>query len=335
MFGFGGSKSFDVNKDIPDCSGKTILVTGGMFFSKRIINPVLTVSEGNIGLGRATCEAIAPQSPKHIYLAARSASKANDTIEAIKRTNPKLSISFLQCDLGDLDSVVAAAKEVTSDSDRLDLLFCNAGVMALPPSLTKSGYEVQFGTNHVGHALLIKLLLPLLERTANEPGSDVRIIALSSLGHNQTPSAGINFDTLKTDQKEVMTWSRYGQSKLANILYVKELAKRYPSIKSVAVHPGFVATNLATTCTQESIIIRTAMTLVSCIPGVMKSPDEGAYNQLWAAFAPKDVVGSGEYYEPVGVGGKASKKANNPELASRLWTWTETELNGYTLAEKA
>lgn len=285
--------------------------------------------QGNIGLGKATCLAIAPHNPAHIYLSARSADKANAAIEEIKQASPNVSISFLECDLADLESVEKAARSFTSQSQRLDVLFCNAGIMALPPGLSKSGYETQFGTNHVGHALLIKLLLPTLERTAQTPGSDVRIIALSSLGHNMTPTGGIDFDTLKTDQKKINTWSRYGQSKLANILYAKALAKRYPAIKCVAVHPGFVATNLASTLVSGSVVYKAAMTAASYVPGLIKDANGGALNQLWAAFSPTEDVKTGEYYEPVGVAGKGSKNSQNEQLVEKLWEWTETELQKY------
>lgn len=199
--------------------------------------------------------------------------------------------------------------------------------MAPPPGLSSSGYETQFGTNHVGHAALIKLLLPILQKTAKEPGSDVRIVALSSLGHNFAPKGGINFSTLKTTQESDSPWVRYGQSKLANILYVKELAKRYPEIKSVAVHPGFVQTNLATALVEGNILYKVAMVGASLVPFVMKSPETGALNQLWAAFSTE--AKSGQYYEPVGVANRGSNYSNDEKLADQLWKWTEEELKDF------
>lgn len=116
--------------------------------------------------------------------------------------------------------------------------------MATPASTTAEGYEIQFGTNHLGHALLTKLLLPVLIKTAEEEGSDVRIINLTSGGEAFAPKGGIAFDELKSDMASHLTLRRYGQSKLANILFTKQLAKRYPMIKSVAIHPGAVNTEL-------------------------------------------------------------------------------------------
>lgn len=178
--------------------------------------------------------------PSEIYLAARTPSKAEAAIAEIKKQVPNAKITFLHLDLASLDSVKRAADTFTNSSDRLDILMNNAGIMACPPALTKDGYETQFGTNHMGHALFTKLLLPTLQRMAKEPGSDVRIINLSSIGHNLAPNGGIIFDKLKTDMKDYNAFPRYGQSKLANILFNRELAKRYPSIECVAIHPGGV-----------------------------------------------------------------------------------------------
>ena len=162
--------------------------------------------------------------------------KADELITRLATTHPDVPVTFIQCDLADLKSVQAAAQRFLGQADRLDVLYANAGVMALPPSQTKDGYETQFGTNHMGHALLIKLLLPLMLRTAEEPQSDVRIINVSSIAYKQAPKEGIAFDTLKTPQADLGSlipggkWARYGQSKLANMLYTRELAQRHPKI---------------------------------------------------------------------------------------------------------
>jgi len=201
----------------------------------------------------------------------------------------------------------------------------------MPPGLTKEGYELQFGTNLVGHALLTKLLLPTLLKTAEEPNSDVRIVSLSSAGHQWTPTGGIVFKDLKTMQDNVSTWARYGQSKLANILYATELARRYPNIKTVSIHPGSVNTNLSETVSQSSLVMRWVsnifMPLVRRL--ALVSPEQGAWNQLWAATAPKDEVITGEYYTPVAVRGGKSKNARSEKLAEELWEWTQMELEQY------
>ena len=134
-------------------------------------------------------------------LAARTQSKAEAAIAEIKQTVPNGKVSFLQLDLGSLAAVKKAADEFKARSDRLDILINNAGIMAVPWSMTEDGYEIQFGTCHMGHALFTELLLPTLLKTAEEPGSDVRIINLSSEAHNMAPKGGIIYE-----QAELEKW---------------------------------------------------------------------------------------------------------------------------------
>lgn len=205
---------------------------------------------------------------------------------------------------------------------------CNAGIMAVPAGLTKDGYEIQFGTNHLGHALLIKLLLPTMVRTAELPDSDVRVVMLTSQGFRMHPTGGIVFKDLRTVQDAGIfsTWRRYGQSKLANILYASEIARRYPKITAVSIHPGVVSTGLVGDLGFGGRLIVYISQL-----GRLKTPAEGAYNQLWAATGKKGEGGvvSGEYYEPVGVTGTHDKESKNQELAEELWEWTQKELEAY------
>lgn len=178
--------------------------------------------------------------------------KADAAIAEIKKVAPNADITYLELDLASLNSVVKAADISKGSSDRLDVLMNNAGIMATPPGLTKEGYEIQLGTNHVGHALLTKLLLPTMERTAEKPETDVRIVNLTSAGHQLAPKGGLVLKDDSTIMDHYSTWTRYGQSKLANILFTRQLAKRYPKIRSVAIHPGSVATNLSTPFTTEN-----------------------------------------------------------------------------------
>lgn len=198
---------------------------------------------GNNGLGLETCRQLAKHNP-YIYLAARTPSKAESAIADIKGTVPNANITFLQLDLASLESVKKAADTFNAKSDRLDVLINNAGVMALPASTTKDGYEIQFGTNHVGHFLLTKLLMPTLQRTA-EGKRDVRIVNLSSEGHRLPPRGGLVLKDARSNMASYNTWVRYGQSKLANVLFTRELARRYPAIKSVVLHPGGIDTGLS------------------------------------------------------------------------------------------
>ena len=131
------------------------------------------ITGGNTGLGKETILQLAKHNPSRLYLAARTPSKAEAAIRDIKAVVPNANIAFLQLDLASLKSVKEASDTFPASSNRLDLLINNAGIMAQPAGLTCDGYELQFGTNHVGHALLTKILLPKLHQTSQQPGSDV------------------------------------------------------------------------------------------------------------------------------------------------------------------
>ncbi|KAI9716770.1 MAG: hypothetical protein M1812_005110 [Candelaria pacifica] len=302
--------SFVPKTDIPDLTGKVILVTGG-----------------NTGLGKESILQLIQHNSSQIYLAARTPSKAEAAIADIKAAVPDASITYLPLDLTSLSSVKEAAETFKSKSDKLHILLNNAGIMATPMSETKEGYEIQFGTNHIGHALLTKLLMPTLLKTAEEPNADVRIVNLSSFGHNMAPSGGIIYETAKLGKEG--PWARYGQSKLANILFTKELARRYPSITSVAVHPGIIKTDLYVPTNESSMVMRYGMMVFSGL--FMKDVAEGAKNQLWAATSKDKGIVSGGYYDPIGKKSGGSNYAKDGELAKKLWEWTEGELvkNGY------
>lgn len=305
-----GGVSFDVAKDIPSLAGKVILVTGG-----------------NSGLGKASTAALAKYGkPEKIFLAARSAEKAEAAIEAIKRDVPDAAVVPLVLDLASFESIKSAARTFLSQSDRLDILMLNAGIMATPAGLTKEGYEIQFGTNHVGHFLLTKLLLPLLRATAARPEKpDVRVVAVSSTLLTAAPAAGFDETLTRTDGSAVNTWTRYGHSKLANALMAREMARRYPELTCVSVHPGAVSTNLLGPFQQSNILASVGGMLLKPF---MASPETGAKNQLWASTSAD--VKSGAYYVPVGDldSARLSAKARNDELARKLWEWSEKEVEG-------
>lgn len=287
---------------------------------------LLMAGIGNTGLGKETIDQLAKHDPKHIYLAARTPAKGEAAVADVQSAIPTAQITFLPLDLASFNSISAAAKEFTTKSQRLDILMNNAGVMALPPGTTKEGYEIQWGTNHLGHALLTKLLLPTLLSTAKQPGSDVRIVNLTSEGHRLAPYGGLKLDKKKLDKQN--TWARYGNSKLSNILFTRELAERYPSITSVSVHPGVIKTDLYLPNQNSSLIMRYGMLLFSPL---MKTVTTGAYNQLWAATTKKEELINGAYYIPVGVESKGSGNAEDRKQSKELWEWTEKELsfNGY------
>jgi len=238
------------------------------------------------------------------------------------------NIVFVKVDLASLDSVKAAFKKFNSTS--LDILICNAGIMAAPPALTKDGYEMQFGVNYLAHALFVKLFLPLLLESANLPDSDVRVVIMTSLGYRMAPKSGVDFKNIKTTQDTGpgAPWMRYGQSKTADLLLAKELAKRYPQITSTSIHPGVVKTGLLSNL---SFGAKTVVYLGCFVQGIkMIESDEGCYNMLWAATGDKTGIVNGELYEPVGILSKTnSKPRSNPKLPGELWEWTEKALASY------
>ena len=235
-------------------------------------------------------------------------------------------------DLSSLASIEAATPQFIHS--RLDILMCNAGIMAHPPLLSKDGYEIQFATNHLGHAMLIKKLLPTMLKTTEELGSDVRIVILTSTGWRGHPKGGIQFATLNTVQDfgKIGRWIRYCQSKLANIVYAAELARRYPAITSVSVHPGVVQTDLV----GDLGFVDKLLVYLSNM-GQMLQPEDGALSQVFvAAAANKGDIVNGGFYMPVGVlsNTKLDKVAKSKELGAELWEWTEKALEGFEKRQK-
>lgn len=254
--------SFTPERDIPPLTNKVILVTGG-----------------TAGLGKQSILELAKHDPGYLWLAARNVAKAQQTVHEVKKSVPNVRISILELDLGSLRSIQRAASQFLKSSSRLDILLNNAGIMAHPEGLTADGYELQFGTNFLSHALLIRLLLPILQQTALQTRSKkVRIVCLTSGSHTRAPLAGIIFDTLKTDGSSISTIERYGQSKLANILYAKELAYRHPEIQVASVNPGMVRTGLTETIRQNNLGYRVILSVLAPFMGV--SVEEGAKAQL-------------------------------------------------------
>lgn len=303
--------NYNPTTDIPSLSGKVIFVTGG-----------------TAGLGRETIISLASHSPARIYFSGRSQSSADKLIQELKTKQPAIPLTFIKADLTSFASIKAAAADFMARESRLDILFANAGIMAIGPGLTKDGYEVQFGTNHMGHAALVKLLLPVLQHAADS-SKDVRIIWTSSLAYKGAST--IQFAKLKQPNSYpspifiMSEWLRYGQSKLANLLYARAFAQRYPSITSVAVHPGVSYTGLV-----DNLGWFNRMFVYATSSKMAISNEECAFNQQWAATAGKGKgerkVESGVYYEPVGVKGGLTKAGANDELATKLWEWTQKEL---------
>ncbi|PLN80296.1 putative short-chain dehydrogenase/reductase family protein [Aspergillus taichungensis] len=303
-FGLLGS-SFDPQRDIGDLSGKVILVTGG-----------------NSGLGKETVIQLAHHRPSRIYIGARSAAKAQEAIESIQKSIPSpVDIRHIPLDLTSFQSIRAAAQQFQGECDRLDRLVLNAGTMANPPGVTEEGFEIQLGTNHMGHFLLTKLLLPTLLKTAREvPDADVRVVTVSSLAHNTAPA----YEVLTSTDALLQTGSltRYGASKAANVLFAAELARRYPELLSVSLHPGAVSSPLYEHTKASGAVARLS---VAALFAVLRSIRSGALNQLFATGVPRERLVNGAYYVPVGRQG-SSKYAKDADMGKRFWEWTEEQI---------
>jgi NAD(P)-dependent dehydrogenase (short-subunit alcohol dehydrogenase family) len=183
-------------------------------------------------------------------MCARSEAKGKSAIESLKRTQPDADLHLLLMDNASLPSVMAAANKFLQTEKRLDILYANAGIMATPPQILDSGYDAELQVNYISHFLLTFLLLPLMVETARSiPLGSVRVVNTTNIGHDlYSPKIGIDFDDMNQARgTPAGTWtrgSRYGMSKLANVLHAKEIARRYggKGIWTASVHPGSVET---------------------------------------------------------------------------------------------
>ncbi len=286
--GFGyGSTAEQVTSGI-DLVGKTYLVTGC-----------------NSGLGLETVRVLAMRGAR-IIAAARSEEKANAALRAAGAEGTGVA-----CDLSEPDSVRACVERVFGLDHHLDGIIANAGIMALPTLTQKRGYELQFFTNHVGHFILVT---GLLDRLAD----DGRVVMVSSRAHQRAPDEGIRFDDLGGEQSYT-PWGAYGQSKLANLLFARTLAKRLAGSGRTAnaVHPGVIATNITR---HMNPIVRGVLAVAE--PLVLKSIPQGAATQCCVATHPDAARVSGEYWFDSNVQPSSSNGADDA-MAERLWTVSE------------
>ncbi|EEQ30230.1 putative secondary metabolism biosynthetic enzyme [Microsporum canis] len=302
--------AFRPDRNIIDQSGKVILITGG-----------------NTGLGMETVLELVKHQPARIYLAARNERKAWEAINFIQfQLTYEADIRYLPLDLSSFKSIREAVRLFTSECDRLDTLILNAGVMGMDSYTTVDGYEVQFGTNYMGHFLLTSLLIPTLRRTASKPGSDVRVLSISSAAWQMAPSSPSTLLSLMTSSNgEILRcnrWTRYGISKAANILLASELARRYPEIMSVSVHPGVILTGLYEQGKAATPVLRYSLPFLILFASSRKN---GALNHLWAAGCTRSLLRNGEYYSPVGVRSLGNQLVHDEDTARRLWEWSEEQ----------
>ena len=278
--------------DLPaDCmKGKVVFVTGA-----------------NAGIGKETVRQLASLGAT-VILACRSESRANEAMDEIRGTVKGADLRFIQLDLSDLSSVRRAAKLFKEMKLPLDVLINNAGVMMGEKRTTKDGFELMMQANHLGHFLLSCLLL-------ENQKQECRVITLSSSTYGLAKS-GFDFDDMFCDSSRTYTlFSQYAQTKLANILFAKELAKRYPNVQSWAVHPGLVRTdvvrNMPWYLYYPNIIFAVA------IAALQKQPKQGAYTSVWAA-ASASPPENGTYLVNCKVQ-ETNKHANSVEVSKRVY----------------
>jgi len=291
---------------IPDQGGRTAVVTGA-----------------NSGLGLVTARELA-RAGAHVVLACRNLGKGEAARREIEAAAPGAPVELEELDLSSLDSVRAFAERFRGGHEGLDLLINNAGVMATPRGQTADGFELQFGTNHLGHFALTGLLIGSMEGR-----EDARVVTLSSTAHR---TGRIAFDNLGGERR-YFRWRAYGQSKLANLLFALELERRLRSagstVKSLAAHPGYAATNLQSA--GPPLVDRLFMRVSNRV--IAQSDDMGALPTLYAATEPG--LAGGTYVGPDGFAEQRghpkpvvpNKAARDEQVARRLWEVSE-EMTG-------
>lgn len=306
-------------------------------FEQDLSDRTYIVTGANSGIGLVTANQLAKQGATVIY-ACRRMEEANARMAELCADHPDAHVEARHLDLGDLASVRAFAKGFLEDHSRLDGLVNNAGVMNTPQQKTKDGFEMQFGVNHLGHFLLTSLLLDTLKASAPS-----RVVCLSSCFHDKAMGreGDIDFDDPNFEKRPYDGWQAYAQSKLANLLHARGLAKRLAGtgVTVASVHPGWVRTDLARN-TMPLWVQNTIMRPFSRLMGMIE-PWDGAQTSLHALLDPDVAAHSGEFYSQTGAYRDKSKNkggwplvspnphAHDDERTERLWQLSE-QLVGLT-----
>lgn len=287
-----------------DLSGRTVLVTGV-----------------SAGLGVETARALTSVGAR-VLGAARDLGKAELALDG-------LDVELVELDLADLDSVRRCGSQVLDLAPELHVLVNNAGVMAPPLLRTAQGFELQLGTNHLGHFLLTRLLEPALVAAAPS-----RVVNVSSRGHLR---AGMDFDDPHWRTRDYDKWKAYGQSKTANVLFTVELERRLggKGVHAYALHPGVILTELSRHLTQDDVAALSTRGRGGSKGGLtLVDVPTGAATQVWAATSPELAGRGGLYLEECAVAGPTpgdgsagyAPYAVDPDAAARLWEWSEREV---------
>ncbi|MGI9345947.1 MAG: SDR family NAD(P)-dependent oxidoreductase [Gammaproteobacteria bacterium] len=307
MSRFGSATTTDEVLEGVDLTGRLALVTGG-----------------TSGLGQETARALAGAGAK-VVLTARELSKGEAAASEIRASTGNQAVEAEELELGSLDNIQAFSQRVLARHSAIDLVINNAGIMACAEGQTADGFEMQFGTNHLGHFLMTCLLMPAV---LNAPAP--RIVSLSSRGHQMSP---VVFEDLFFADREYDKWLAYGQSKTANILFAVELQKRLgqKGVNAYSVHPGVIMTKLGRHMSAEDIeALRARIAGRQVSPG-FKSIPAGAATSVYAATAPELQMRGGSYLEDCGVAaiddvdteGGVRSYAVDSATAAKLWQVSE------------
>lgn len=284
-------------ENIPDLTGKTVVVTGS-----------------TSGLGKETARVIAGKNAK-VIMAVRNIEKGEKVADEIRKQFSNALLEVRKLDLSSIKSIKAFAESFIADFEKLDVLINNAGIMMCPYSKTADGFEIQMGTNHFGHFALTGMLMPLIFNS-----EDARIVSVASMAHAW---GDLDFKDLTWEDRKYNTQKAYGDSKIANLYFIYELSRRFKennkSVKALAAHPGWTSTDL-----------QRHSGLMNSLNGLFAQKVEiGVLPTLRAAF---DIeANSGDYFGPDGMLHwkgypelqKSNDKSYDPKIAEKLWKVSE------------
>jgi retinol dehydrogenase-13 len=303
---------------------KTPLMVRPELLSQDLTENIHLITGANSGIGFAVAHQLAKQGAT-IIMACRRVADGERAAREIRKDAPKARLDVMELDLGSLASVRSFAASFRARYKRLDALVNNAGVMNTPKGRTKDGFETQFGVNYLGHFLLTALLTDLLQASA-----PARIVNVSSSYHEQAMGrvGAIHFDDLNYERRPFDSWEAYAQSKLANLLHARELARRLEGtdVTAVSLNPGFVRTNLIRTSLPSwAMKILTALLSPFLRLAGMIEPWEGAQTTLHTLLAPEVATQSGAYFSQIGLyKDKASRRGGWPMRSPNLAAYDDT-----------
>ncbi len=277
-------------------------------------NKVVVITGASSGLGKEASQVFAEKGAR-VVMAVRNTKKAESVAKAIREGYPKANIDIRELDLGSLDSVKSFADQLLTDYAQLDILINNAGVMMSPYAKTKDGFELQMGTNHLGHFALTGRLMPLLKRTPQS-----RIVATASIAHR---TGDIQFEDLNWEKRKYKTGQAYADSKIANLYFAYELAKRLQSDKNhplvTAAHPGWTKTELDRHSGVAAFLgnILAQHVEMGTLPTLRAAVDPEA--------KPGNYFGPAKFFEARGfpIVVKSNPKSNDSAIAKKLWDVSE------------